>query len=179
MVSHPLNCGVGAAWQTGFAWAKREEADLVVTMDGDGQHEALDLQVLLDASLHGKWDIVNGSRFKKRKIENVKRKNEIPFFRRFGNFWGNVLTWMLSGIWVTDSQSGMKAFQRRALERLNLQSNGYEVCSEVFREAAWFGLIVYEVPISVRYTDYSLSKGQGFSAAFSMVARLVVRSLMR
>jgi glycosyltransferase involved in cell wall biosynthesis len=179
IVSHMINCGVGAAYQTGMEWCRQRNADIVVTFDADGQHSAVDVPSLIDAAIRREGDIINGSRFVKRKTENLKRKNGIPFSRRLGNFIANVITWMLSGIWLTDTQSGMKAFTRLALEKLRLSASKYDVCSEIVREASWYSLRIVEVPISVRYTEYSMSKGQGFSVGLSTVVKLVVRTLMR
>jgi UDP-N-acetylglucosamine---dolichyl-phosphate N-acetylglucosaminyltransferase len=184
LISHMINCGVGAAFQTGFMWAKQRGADVVVTFDGDGQHRASDLEKMIDASLLGKADIINGSRFLRGgRIFNFQfsifNDDGIPLSRRLGNFLANIITWMLSGIWLSDSQTGMRAFTRYALDQLDLHASGYEVCSEVVREASWYSLKIHEVPISVLYTQYSMSKGQGFSVGISTVMKLIVRSLMR
>lgn len=171
VLRHEVNCGVGAAVATGMEFAKRQGAEMIVTIDGDGQHDPRDLRLLIDTLKQGGADIVNGSRFLK--------KQKIPTSRRVANFLANVITFLLSGFWVTDSQSGMKGFSKKALEKIEVQTAGYEWCSDIFREANWYGLKIEEVPISVSYNLYSLNKGQSFAIGIDMVMRLVMRSLWR
>lgn len=185
---HDVNCGVGAAIGTGLEYAKRNGADMVLTIDGDGQHDAEDLLVIYDElknweeqkgqgpgeRVQGKGAnglIVNGSRFLKRQ--------SIPLFRRLANKAANVITYLLSGFWLTDSQSGMKGFSKHALEQLEIVTPGYEWCTDVFREANWYGFQVTEAPISVSYNSYTLNKGQNFAIGLDMLMRLMVRSLIR
>lgn len=171
LLRHEVNCGVGAAIGTGLRYARSKSADIVLTIDGDGQHDPRDLLPLTSALRAGEGDIVNGSRFLK--------PQAIPFSRRVANFLGNIITWMLSGIWVSDSQSGMKGFAGKGLEKLEIMTAGYEWCTDIFREANWHDLKVREVPISVLYNSYTLNKGQNFAVGVDMVVRLAVRSLFR
>ncbi|MDF2379357.1 MAG: glycosyltransferase family 2 protein [Candidatus Gracilibacteria bacterium] len=170
LLRHEVNCGVGAAVGTGFAYAKREGYQRVLTIDGDGQHDPADLEKLIEKLDQGN-DVVNGSRF--------LSSQKVPASRRVANFFGNIVTFFLSGLWVSDSQSGMKGFSVRALDQLEIFSAGYEWCTDVFREASWYDLKVVEVPISVKYTEYSMKKGQSFAVGTDMVMRLVIRALMR
>lgn len=168
---HPVNCGVGAAVNTGLRYARRMNADFVITIDGDGQHNPDDLAVVLSKMQTSPVDIVNGSRFLK--------KQAIPFTRRMANAFANLLTFLLSGFWLTDTQSGIKGVNKSALKQLELLSPGYEWCTDIFREANWYGLQVSEVPVSVSYSDYTLKKGQNFATGIDMLMRLVLRSLSR
>jgi len=168
---HSVNCGVGAALGTGMAYAKAQGADIVLSIDGDGQHDPEDLKKLVDVLKMGEADIANGSRFLTRQ--------KIPLFRRCANYLANIITFLLSGFWITDSQTGMKGYSSLALEKIDIKTPGYEWCIDIFREANWYGLSVKEVPISVVYNLYTLRKGQGFAMGLDMVARLFVRSLMK
>ena len=172
VVSHMINRGVGAATQTGLSAARMMGADIAVTMDADGQHLAGDIKPLLEILERDRADIVIGSRF-------LNRKNRIPMLRRGFNLVANLITFMLSGIYISDSQSGMKVFSGEALARINITSNGYEFCSEIIREARYFRLRISEVPISVKYSDYTLSKGQNFASGITTVFKLMLRTLMR
>src|SRR5690606_32655170 len=107
------------------------------------------------------------------------KKQWVPWSRRVANFLANVITFALSGFWVSDSQSGMKGFHKKALEEIKVQTAGYEWCTDIFREANWYGLRLQEVPISVLYNKHSLSKGQNLAVGIDMVMRLVVRSLWK
>ncbi len=172
VISHMINRGVGAATQTGLEAAKMTGADVAVTMDADGQHQASDIENLVKSLIDQKADIVIGSRF-------LKKDNPIPFVRIFFNNIANIITFLLSGIFVTDSQSGMKAFSKPALDKIMITSNGYEFCSEIIREARYFDFKVKEAPISVIYSDYSMSKGQNFASGLTTVFKLMLKTLMR
>ena len=171
VLRHPLNTGVGSALGTGLAYVRFSDPDFVFTIDGDAQHDPEDLVSLYDVLSSSSVDLVNGSRFLK--------KQKIPFLRRIANFVGNIVSFSLSGYWVTDSQSGMKGFSKNALKKLQFYSPGYEWCIDVFREASWYRWKVKELPISVRYSAYTLGKGQHFALGLDMVLRLLVRVLTR
>jgi len=99
--------------------------------------------------------------------------------RRMGNFGGNIITFLLSGYWVSDSQSGMKGFTKNAIQNMIELSAGYEWCTDVFRVANWYHFRVSEVPISVVYNLYTMRKGQGLAVGLDMIVRLVVKSLLK
>lgn len=168
---HLVNCGVGAAIQTGFEYAKSHNFNLLLTIDGDGQHDPKDLLSLLSLLKESNLDVVNGSRFLK--------VQSIPFLRRVANTIGNILTFFLSGYWVSDSQSGMKGFSRPFIDAFEDFSPGYEWCIDVFRISNWNHFSVKETPISVSYNSYTLNKGQSFAIGIDMFFRLCIRSLVR
>ena len=91
----------------------------------------------------------------------------------------NIITFVLAGVYLTDTQSGLKALSRKALEKICITANGYEFCSEIIREAKYYKLDIIEIPVSVIYTPYSLSKGQNLSTGLTTVFKLIVRTLMR
>lgn len=172
VISHAVNRGTGAATQTGFAAALMIGADEVITIDADGQHDPRDIRKLLEPLRGDGADIVIGSRF-------MLRENRIPFMRRVFNITANLITFLLSGYYLSDSQSGLKAFSKRALEKIHITSNGFEFSSEIIREARHFGLSIREIPVRVTYSPYSLSKGQNLATGISTVIKLVIRTLMR
>ena len=171
LLRHILNRGQGAAVQTGIDAAKKLEADIVVTFDGDGQHHAEDIAHLIQPILAGEADIVNGSRF--------KRKQKIPSVRRFYNFSANLITWAMSGFFLSDSQSGMKALNKKAIKEIHIKANGYEFCTELIREASWYKFRIKEVPVHVSYSKYTMKKGQSFANGLTTIFKLVIRSLMK
>lgn len=172
VVSHIINRGVGAATQTGLETAKKLNPDVVVTIDADGQHSPSDIPRVVAAHVEHKNDITIGSRF-------LTKNNTVPLSRRFYNKIANLVSFLLSGRVVSDSQSGFKVFSRKALDKICLTSNGYEFSIELIRIAGNFKLAVGEVPVSVVYTPYSLSKGQHLAAGFKTVFKLILQSLMR
>ena len=172
VVSHIINRGVGAATQTGLQAARLLGADAAVTIDADGQHTPRDIKKLINTLMATKSDIVIGSRF-------MNHENRIPVVRRVFNRIANIITFFLAGVMLTDSQSGLKAFSRKALETIRISTNGFEFSSEIVREAHYYQLAIKEVPVSVIYTAYSLSKGQNLSTGLTTIFRLIIRTLMR
>lgn len=169
-IRHEANLGAGGATVTGLEAAKRLKADIVVTMDADGQHSPDDLGPLLAPILSDECDVVLGSR--------LKRQTEgMPFHKKIGNNLLNGVTYLFFHIWVTDSQSGYKAFSKRALRKLEIRTTGYEFCSEIIGEIKRKNLQYREVPISTIYTDYSKSKGQLAINAINIILGLLLRNV--
>lgn len=171
VVSHVINRGLGAAIGTGFAAAGRLHADVVVTLDADGQHDPSAIKTFVEAIEQGA-DVVIGSRM-------LTGFDGVPLHRRAAQIIGNIVTFVLFGAWVTDSQSGFRAFTRYALEKIQIRTNRMEVSSELIAEAKRNQLKLVEVPIKAVYTEYSLSKGQSFFVGLKTVLKLVVRRLSR
>jgi glycosyltransferase involved in cell wall biosynthesis len=169
LVSHSLNMGVGSATITGFEAAKMLNADIVVTMDGDGQHDARDIPKLIKSIIEGKTDIVIGTR--------LKSHSHMPPIKKIGNVGLSVITYLLSGRWTSDSQSGFKAFSRKAIENVRIEGSGYEFCSELIMEAAAKKLKIQEIPIQVIYTSYSRKKGQPILNGVNIVAKLIFKKI--
>lgn len=103
----------------------------------------------------------------------------MPWHRILANKIGNTLTWCLYGLWVTDSQSGFRAYSRKAADLINTKSDRYDYESEVIREIRFHNLSFLEIPIEVRYTTYSMGKLErqslinGFKTLGRMLWRLV------
>ncbi|MDP3244365.1 MAG: glycosyltransferase family 2 protein [bacterium] len=183
------------------------KGDLIVTLDADGQHDPAEISKLIEPILRGEADVVIGSRFlfapvviaspaSQYGVNSAKQssvimgsphsfgarddtKDIIPFSRRVANTVGNVVTYLLFGIRVTDSQSGFRAFSREAAEKLRIRTNTMEVSSEIIREVKLHNWRLKEVPIKAIYTDYSLSKGQGFLKGLETLWKLIVLKFFR
>jgi len=160
VITHPKNMGLGAALRTGLKTALEAGADCAVTFDADGQHDPKAVRALLE-SLKGA-DLVIGQRI----FVNP------PFHKRFGNFWLNFITRMLGGI-LTDSQSGMRAFNRRALKTIRIRSDRYEVSSEIIIQARRKGLRIKEVGVRCFFTRYSKAKGTTIASGIRIFIGLV------
>ena len=154
---HRLNRGKGAATKTGIEAAKLEGADIIVTMDGDGQHSPADIERLIVPIRDGHCDVVLGTR--------LKNPEGMPKYKIVHNWIGNAIVWYLYGLWVSDSQSGFRAYSRHAAEVINTRTDRYEYDSEVIREIYKYKLTYQEVPIEVRYTEYSMGKATKQSLA--------------
>jgi glycosyltransferase involved in cell wall biosynthesis len=140
------NQGKGAALNIGFQQARHHHPDAVAMIDADGQHLPEELPRLLAPILLDQADIVIGSRY-------INHTSNTPGGRRFGHKLINLATSVPSGIYVTDSQSGFRAFSPRAIELGQFNSNDFSVESEMQFLAHEHGLRVAEVPITIRYTD--------------------------
>ena len=173
VVRHVINRGLGGALGTGIAAAVRLGADQVVTMDADGQHRAVDAQRIFDRLDKGDVEMVIGSR-----LIRGEGGGRMPFHRVAFNTVGNVLTYMLFGLWVTDSQSGLRGLTRTAAAAIDIRTNGMEVSSEFIKEIRERRWRFAEIPIPAIYTDYSLSKGQSFGLGIRTAAKLILRRLI-
>lgn len=153
---HKLNRGKGAATKTGIEAAKLLGAGIIVTMDSDGQHNPNDIARLIEPIKKNHCDVVLGTR--------LKNPKGMPWYKIAANHVGNAITWYFYGLWVSDSQSGFRAYSRHASELINTKTDRYEYDSEVIREIYLYKLKYKEVPIEVRYTEYSMGKiqKQGF-----------------
>jgi glycosyltransferase involved in cell wall biosynthesis len=170
VVRHAVNRGLGGALGTGIAAAIKLGADAVVTMDADGQHRAVDAGRLFERLARGDVDFVIGSRMKP-----TEDGGKMPFRRVLFNGVGNVLTYMLFGVWVSDSQSGLRGLSRTAAQAIDLRTNGMEVSSEFIKELKDRRWRFDEIGIPAIYTDYSMSKGQSFVVGMKTAAKLIIR----
>lgn len=155
VIRHPINRGLGAALGTGFEYAIQKDAELVVTFDSDGQHKAKDIQKIIDPVLSGYADVVIGSRM-------LWKKKEMPLSRLLENYVSNLATFCLYGVWATDTLSGLRAFNKKALNCIKIKTQRMEVSNEFFKEIRRNKLKYFEVPLEPVYTDYSMeSSSQG------------------
>ncbi len=146
VVRHEVNKGKAAAVATAFRYARENGASALVLLDGDGQHSLEDLPRLLKAIEEDAADMVIGSRF-------LTIRSQIPRWRIAGQWALTSVTNVASGTRVTDSQSGYRAFSRRAIEAFSFGRSGFSVESEMQFQARQHGLRVLEVPISVHYGE--------------------------
>jgi glycosyltransferase involved in cell wall biosynthesis len=171
VVRHAVNRGLGGALGTGIAAAVKLGADAVVTMDADGQHRAADAATIFARIAQGDVDFVIGSRM----LAGGEGASKMPVHRVMFNAVGNALTYLLFGVWVTDSQSGLRGLSRGAAEAIELRTNGMEVSSEFIKELREKRWRMVEIPIPAIYTEYSLSKGQSFFVGVKTAAKLILR----
>ena len=153
VVRHAVNLGQGAALQTGIDYAIRRGAEYVVTFDADGQHNCADIPALIAALEHA--DIALGSRFLGKEIEGATARRKALL--RTATMVSNGL----SGMKLTDAHCGFRAFRASAAPKLRIFQDRMAHASELLRKIHLSGLRVVEVPTTVRYTEHSMSKGQG------------------
>jgi glycosyltransferase involved in cell wall biosynthesis len=160
----PKNMGAGAASRVGFAASKN--FDIIVTLDGDAQHDPDDMPRLLNAIKDG-YDVVIGSRFLSSK------QIKMPIYRRFGN-WLITLSFNFGHKPIKDSQSGFRAFTRKALDKLDYKENGFGFATEMIIKARKQGLRICEVPISCSYHNLAQDSHMNpFSHGFGVIVKTV------
>jgi glycosyltransferase involved in cell wall biosynthesis len=147
VIRHKVNKGKGMAINTAFKWARENYVQAVVLLDGDGQHEPMDIPYVVTPVLEGKVDVVVGSRF-------LSTKNRIPRYRTMGQHVLTFVTNLSSGLKLTDCQSGFRAFSGRAIDALYFtQPRPGDVECEMQFLMNENQLRVAEVPITVNYDD--------------------------
>lgn len=147
VVKHPFNRGYGAAIKTLFATAKEQDADVMVTIDSDGQHDPEQIPSVIKPILSGETDIVIGSRFL-----NDRDSKKVPAYRSFGIKTITKLTQMTSyNNKLTDAQSGFRAYSKKALAKIDLVEDGMAVSTEILMRAGQKNLMIKEVPITISY----------------------------
>jgi glycosyltransferase involved in cell wall biosynthesis len=154
-LEHRVNLGQGAALQTGFEQAKRSGAEFVVTFDADGQHRAEDIDALLLPLQEGTTDVSLGSRFMGLEPSNL------AFSRKLLLMGARIVNFLFTGLLLTDAHNGLRALNRKALEKITITENRMAHASEILFEIRDHGLRYQEVPVKITYTEYSKKRGQG------------------
>jgi glycosyltransferase involved in cell wall biosynthesis len=146
VISHEQNRGKAAGVNTGFEYVRQLGARAMVMLDGDGQHRAQDIPTVLAPVVAGSADIVVGSRF-------LEVKSKIPVYRQIGQHSLTLATNLASGVSVSDSQSGYRAFSTAAIGALSFSKGGFSIESEMQFLAREHNLRVVEAPIHVVYCE--------------------------
>jgi polyprenyl-phospho-N-acetylgalactosaminyl synthase len=151
VLKHAINRGQGAALQTGIDYALRRGARRIVTFDADGQHTASDIPALIAALDDA--DVALGSRF----LGGIEGANQgrVALLKT-----ATVVSNRLSGLKLTDAHCGLRAFRAEVAGALRIMQDRMAHASEMLRAMQRTGLRVVEVPVTVRYTEHSMSKGQ-------------------
>ncbi len=172
VIQHILNTGSGGATATGLSYAHQHGFDIAVTSDADGQHAPGDVLKGVELAIQNSTDLLIGSR--------LIDKTGMSRVKVLGNKGLSTITNILFGVQVTDSQSGLRVFSRRALAELRWKTSGYEFCSEMLWRASQLGLSISEFPIQAIYTDYSTSRPhhQNNWNGFNIVKSLLKRRIM-
>jgi glycosyltransferase involved in cell wall biosynthesis len=146
VVQHKRNRGKGHALNTGFRKAREMMPEAVVLMDGDGQHRPNEIPTVVGPVLSGEADIVVGSRY-------MEKECGVPRHRVLGHWAFTSMTNLLSGVWLSDSQNGFRAFSCRALNAIAFSSGGFSVECEMQFLAGEQKFKVVEAPVTALYQD--------------------------
>ena len=170
VIEHILNTGSGGATATGLSYAFQNGFDVATTCDGDGQHAPKDVLKGVDTLLESKVDLLIGSR-----LVDTQGMARVKIL---GNTGLSLVTNLLFGVKVTDSQSGLRVFSKKALSELKWKTSGYDFCSEMLWRAKQAKLTIGEYPIKAIYTDYSKGKGQNNWNAVNIIKSLIRRRIV-
>ena len=170
LMKHAINLGQGAALQTGFDFAKKLNPDVVITFDADGQFEAKEIQKIISPIIHDDYDIVLGSRF-------LGSTTNMPLSRWIILKLGIVFTYLFSGILLTDTHNGFRAFNNKTLHTIYLHQNRMSYASELIDQIKQYNLRYKEVPVTIKYDSYTLKKGQKNYNAINIIINLLFEKL--
>lgn len=174
VINHTKNSGYGKTVRTLFQVALERNADIIVTIDSDGQHDPEQIPTVIEPMLKSGIDIVIGSRF----IES-KDNPKVPLYRSFGIKTITKFTKQASFKNLTDAQSGFRGYTRHALEALNLNEDGMQISTEILLSAKSKKLSITEVPITINYDVGKSSRhnflSHGISVLFSVIQFISLR----
>ena len=169
VIDHPINLGQGAALQTGIAYALAQPgAAYFVTFDADGQHRVEDAAEMVATLREGTVDVVFGSRFLDDRTDpGILKRIVLKIAIAFSN--------LTSGVHLTDSHNGLRAFNRTAAASLDIKQNRMAHASEIVEQVGKLRLRYAEIPVHVLYTEYSRSKGQSLLNSVNILTELLYR----
>jgi polyprenyl-phospho-N-acetylgalactosaminyl synthase len=172
VLRHVINRGQGASLQTGIEFALAHGADYIVTFDADGQHRIDDIQPMVEPIIHNECEITLGSRFLGQSID-------MPRSRRITLKAGVVFTRWVNRVQLTDAHNGFRAFSRKAARQIDITLDRMAHASELIDIIKNSGLPFREIPVEIRYTDYSLAKGQSARGAFRIVMHYLLGRVLQ
>ncbi|MBT4511381.1 MAG: glycosyltransferase family 2 protein [Chloroflexi bacterium] len=167
---HEENRGYGAAIASALERGRSKKADILVILDGDGQHDPKEIPHLVKPILDDEADVVVGSRF-------LEKENRSPIYRRVGQRILTTATNIGSGHKLSDSQSGCRAYSAKALKEMNVSERGMSVSSEIQFAIKENGLRVAEVPIDVCYDEKAKRSPVGHGV--SVLTRILVLYVLK
>ena len=174
VIKHSVNLGKGEALKSGFKAIGNDS--IIITIDGDGQHNPSEIPDLVRPIIEDGADLVNGSRYMNGPEENT------PAYRRVGQKVLDIATNISAGTKVTDSQSGFRAFSPKSKNVFRFKDTGFGIESEMLVDAAEAGLKIVEVPITVRYDFDGSTKDpitHGVGVLFNIAKDKVLRTFKR
>lgn len=144
VLTHKINLGLGGTLKTGCDAALKLKADIIITIDGDGQHNPSEIPQFLKKIRQG-YDIVFGAR--------SKNKKAMPLLRKLGNDFSSKFQNLLFNSNLSDIQTGYRAFTAKAYKKIRWEASGYNVASEIAINTQKAKLNYCEIPIDTIYKD--------------------------
>ena len=165
LVNHPVNLGQGAAIQTGVEYARAQAgAQYFVTFDADGQHQVKDVVAMVIRLRTEPVDIIVGTRFA------GQDNSQVPWIKRMVLKTVVMLSPRTKRLGLSDAHNGLRAFNRKVAEEMDIRMNGMSHASEIVAMIDNHGWRVAEQPVDILYTEYSMSKGQSLINGVNILA---------
>lgn len=169
VVQHPINLGQGAALQTGFDYVLiKTTGQYVVTFDADGQHDPVEAVAMVERAKRDDLAIIYGSRF-------LDKRTKPGLLKRIVLKTAALMTRLTTGLKLTDAHNGLRCLRRDALSAIRIRQDGMAHASEIVSQLARTKLPWTEMPVHIRYTDYSRSKGQSLLNSVNILVDLIMR----
>jgi len=170
IIKHPINLGYGAALKSLFKHGKEINALVVIILDADGQHNPAYIPELVQPIILGDADMVIGSSFLS------KQRSQVPWIKRLGNrVFSSLIRWG-TGLEVSDSQSGYRAYRFDKLSSLSLVESGMGISTEILIKAVKKGFRIEERPVQITHNEpltFFPLLSQGFSVLVSTLKYLI------
>jgi glycosyltransferase involved in cell wall biosynthesis len=167
LISNDKNYGKGYSLRKAIQHAQGE---IIVTLDSDGEHKPKEIPDLLHPVLNG-IDLASGSRFMGNSKEQTTKLKQI------GNSLFNIVIRTLTGKQITDSQTGFRAIKKAVIDALNLESDGYDIDTEITVKSLQQGFTVKELPVTVDRREYGASKIKVLSDGIKIMKAILNASL--
>jgi glycosyltransferase involved in cell wall biosynthesis len=170
ILRHVINRGQGAALQTGIEYSLAQGANVIITFDADGQHDAADIRRLAEPIIRRECDVTLGSRF-------LGRAERLPLQRKLILKAGIIFTYLLSGLRLSDVHNGLRGFSRRAAADLKIPMDRMAHASWILDRVKAGGWHYREVGVTVRYSQYSRDKGQSSWNSVRIALQMIAEKL--
>jgi len=170
VLRHFINRGQGAALKTGVDYALMQRADMIVTFDADGQHLVSEIKRMTQPIVKGEVDVTLGSRF-------LDGKTKLPLKKRMVLKGAVFFMWLMYGIKLSDAHNGFRALSRKAAQKIEIKADRMEHASEIVEEIHKRRMRFKEIPVTIKYTDYSVKKGQSVWNSLRIAARMMRRKM--
>jgi hypothetical protein len=167
LINHPINLGQGAAIQTGVEYARVQPgAQFFVTFDADGQHQVKDVVKMVSRLRQEPLDIIVGTRFS----GSTSQNSQVPWLKRVVLKTVVALSPATRKLGLTDAHNGLRVFNKKVADQLDLRMNGMSHASEIVSAILDHGWRVGEEPVDILYTEYSMAKGQSLINGVNILA---------
>lgn len=166
VIKHNTNKGKGAAMKSLFRYFLDSQADIIVTIDGDGQFLPKDIEKLCKPIISGNSDVVIGYRF--------DNNDEMPQYRKLGNKFLD----QLSNLKLHDTQSGFRAYSKDAIKKITLSTDGFGADAQILMDAVKKGLRISEEKVTVLYNINSKTSTKNAISLGAEIATTIIKQIL-